>query len=286
MELLVKNINKTYGKKKRALCDVTMSFTPGIYGLLGPNGSGKSTLMNIITDNLKADGGVVLYDGESIHKRKEAYRAKIGYMPQQQAIYDNFTGEEFMWYMAALKGLDKKQAESRIESLIAMVNLGEEKGKKIGSYSGGMKQRILIAQALLNDPDILIMDEPTAGLDPSERIRIRNFLSEISENKIIIIATHIVSDIEFIAKEIILLKAGEIIDHGSPQQLLEELDGMVYEVETGLDEEYAQGDAYIVNIKMGSAGKIYRVISKKKLDGRNVKQVKAGLEELYMYHMI
>ena len=286
MELLVKNINKTYGKKKRALCDVTMSFTPGIYGLLGPNGSGKSTLMNIITDNLKADGGVVLYDGESIHKRKEAYRAKIGYMPQQQAIYDNFTGEEFMWYMAALKGLDKKQAESRIESLIAMVNLGEEKGKKIGSYSGGMKQRILIAQALLNDPDILIMDEPTAGLDPSERIRIRNFLSEISENKIIIIATHIVSDIEFIAKEIILLKAGEIIDHGSPQQLLDELDGMVYEVETGLDEEYAQGDAYIVNIKMGSAGKIYRVISKKKLDGRNVKQVKAGLEELYMYHMI
>ena len=286
MELLVKNINKTYGKKKRVLCDVTMSFTPGIYGLLGPNGSGKSTLMNIITDNLKADGGVVLYDGQSIHKRKEAYRAKIGYMPQQQAIYDNFTGEEFMWYMAALKGLDKKQAESRIESLIAMVNLGEEKGKKIGSYSGGMKQRILIAQALLNDPDILIMDEPTAGLDPSERIRIRNFLSEISENKIIIIATHIVSDIEFIAKEIILLKAGEIIDHGSPQQLLEELDGMVYEVETGLDEEYAQGDAYIVNIKMGSAGKIYRVISKKKLDGRNVKQVKAGLEELYMYHMI
>lgn len=286
MELLVKNINKTYGKKKRALCDVTMSFTPGIYGLLGPNGSGKSTFMNIITDNLKADGGVVLYDGQSIHKRKEAYRAKIGYMPQQQAIYDNFTGEEFMWYMAALKGLDKKQAESRIESLIAMVNLGEEKGKKIGSYSGGMKQRILIAQALLNDPDILIMDEPTAGLDPSERIRIRNFLSEISENKIIIIATHIVSDIEFIAKEIILLKAGEIIDHGSPQQLLEELDGMVYEVETGLDEEYAQGDAYIVNIKMGSAGKTYRVISKKKLDGRNVKQVKAGLEELYMYHMI
>lgn len=286
MELLVKNINKTYGKKKRALCDVTMSFTPGIYGLLGPNGSGKSTLMNIITDNLKADGGEVLYDGQSIHKRKEAYRAKIGYMPQQQAIYDNFTGEEFMWYMAALKGLDKKQAESRIESLIAMVNLGDEKEKKIGSYSGGMKQRILIAQALLNDPDILIMDEPTAGLDPSERIRIRNFLSEISENKIIIIATHIVSDIEFIAKEIILLKAGEIIDHGSPQQLLEELDGMVYEVETGLDEEYAQGDAYIVNIKMGSAGKIYRVISKKKLDGRNVKQVKAGLEELYMYHMI
>ena len=286
MELLVKNINKTYGKKKRVLCDVTMSFTPGIYGLLGPNGSGKSTLMNIITDNLKADGGVVLYDGQSIHKRKEAYRAKIGYMPQQQAIYDNFTGEEFMWYMAALKGLDKKQAESRIESLIAMVNLGEEKGKKIGSYSGGMKQRILIAQALLNDPDILIMDEPTAGLDPSERIRIRNFLSEISENKIIIIATHIVSDIEFIAKEIILLKAGEIIDHGSPQQLLEELDGMVYEVETGLDEEYAQGDAYIVNIKMESAGKISPEISKKKQDGRNVKQVKAGLEELYMYHMI
>ena len=224
MELLVKNINKTYGKKKRALCDVTMSFTPGIYGLLGPNGSGKSTLMNIITDNLKADGGVVLYDGESIHKRKEAYRAKIGYMPQQQAIYDNFTGEEFMWYMAALKGLDKKQAESRIESLIAMVNLGEEKGKKIGSYSGGMKQRILIAQALLNDPDILIMDEPTAGLDPSERIRIRNFLSEISENKIIIIATHIVSDIEKCADRILVIKDGQKVFDGTEQETGKDLE--------------------------------------------------------------
>ena len=230
MELLVKNINKTYGKKKRALCDVTMSFTPGIYGLLGPNGSGKSTLMNIITDNLKADGGVVLYDGESIHKRKEAYRAKIGYMPQQQAIYDNFTGEEFMWYMAALKGLDKKQAESRIESLIAMVNLGEEKGKKIGSYSGGMKQRILIAQALLNDPDILIMDEPTAGLDPSERIRIRNFLSEISENKIIIIATHIVSDIEKCADRILVIKDGQKVFDGTEQETGKDLESFYLDI--------------------------------------------------------
>ena len=124
-------------------------------------------------------------------------------MPQQQEIYDNFTGEEFLWYMAALKGLEKKYAKNKIDNLLKVVNLTSEKNKKIGSYSGGMKQRILIAQALLNDPDILIMDEPTAGLDPSERIRIRNFLSEMSENKIIIIATHIVSDIEFIAKEIL-----------------------------------------------------------------------------------
>lgn len=283
MELLVKNINKTYGKNKRALCDVNMCFTPGIYGLLGPNGSGKSTLMNIITDNLKADKGIVCYNGKTIQELKKSYREKIGYMPQQQAIYDNFTGEEFMWYMAALKGLDKHQAKTRIENLISMVNLSGEKNKKIGSYSGGMKQRILIAQALLNDPDILIMDEPTAGLDPTERIRIRNFLSEISENKIIIIATHIVSDIEFVAKEIILLKQGEVIDHGSPQQLLEKLEGKVYEVEVDLDEEYHQEGANIVNIKMGSTGKIYRVISEHEPDGHKFQQVKAGLEELYMY---
>ena len=177
MELRIKNISKTYGKSKKALCNVDISLTPGIYGLLGPNGSGKSTLMNIITDNLKADRGCVYYDGDPISKLGSKYREKIGYMPQQQEIYDNFTGEEFLWYMAALKGLEKKYAKNKIDNLLKVVNLTSEKNKKIGSYSGGMKQRILIAQALLNDPDILIMDEPTAGLDPSERIRIRNFLS-------------------------------------------------------------------------------------------------------------
>lgn len=286
MELVIKDISKSYGGKKAALNHVSIEFTPGIYGLLGPNGAGKSTLMNIITDNIKADSGQVLYNGEDIRSLKDKYRACLGYMPQQQVLYDNFTGEEFLWYMAALKGLDSKSCKKRIHELLRMVNLWTEKDKKIGSFSGGMKQRILIAQAMLNDPEILIMDEPTAGLDPSERIRIRNFLSTLSENKIIIIATHIVSDIEFIAKEIVLLKNGEIANAGEPQRLLTEISDKVYEIEVGMDEEYQCSGAKIANIRMGAGEKIYRVVQEESPNGYHYQKAKAGLEELYLYYFL
>ena len=286
MELTVKDVTKIYGSKKAALSHVSMTFTPGIYGLLGPNGAGKSTLMNIITDNIKTDGGNVLYNGTDIHTLKDKYRSRLGYMPQQQVLYDNFSGEEFLWYMAALKGMDKKSCKDRISELLNMVNLYTEKDKKIGSYSGGMKQRILIAQAMLNNPEILIMDEPTAGLDPSERIRIRNFLSTISENKIIIIATHIVSDIEFIAKEIILLRNGEIANSGQPQKLLTEISDKVYEIEVGMDEEYRWDGAKIANIRMGANEKIYRVVQDEPPEGYHYQKAKAGLEELYLYYFL
>ena len=286
MELTVKDVTKIYGSKKAALSHVSMTFTPGIYGLLGPNGAGKSTLMNIITDNIKTDGGNVLYNGTDIHTLKDKYRSRLGYMPQQQVLYDNFSGEEFLWYMAALKGMDKKSCKDRISELLNMVNLYTEKDKKIGSYSGGMKQRILIAQAMLNNPEILIMDEPTAGLDPSERIRIRNFLSTLSENKIIIIATHIVSDIEFIAKEIILLRNGEIANSGQPQKLLTEISDKVYEIEVGMDEEYRWDGAKIANIRMGANEKIYRVVQDEPPEGYHYQNAKAGLEELYLYYFL
>ena len=286
MELTVKDVTKIYGSKKAALSHVSMTFTPGIYGLLGPNGAGKSTLMNIITDNIKTDGGNVLYNGTDIHALKDKYRSLLGYMPQQQVLYDNFSGEEFLWYMAALKGMDKKSCKDRISELLNMVNLYTEKDKKIGSYSGGMKQRILIAQAMLNNPEILIMDEPTAGLDPSERIRIRNFLSTLSENKIIIIATHIVSDIEFIAKEIILLRNGEIANSGQPQKLLTEISDKVYEIEVGMDEEYRWDGAKIANIRMGANEKIYRVVQDELPEGYHYQKAKAGLEELYLYYFL
>ena len=286
MELTVKDVSKIYGGKKAALSHVSMTFTPGIYGLLGPNGAGKSTLMNIITDNIKTDGGNVLYNGTDIHTLKDKYRSRLGYMPQQQVLYDNFSGEEFLWYMAALKGMDKKSCKDRISELLNMVNLYTEKDKKIGSYSGGMKQRILIAQAMLNNPEILIMDEPTAGLDPSERIRIRNFLSTLSENKIIIIATHIVSDIEFIAKEIILLRNGEIANSGQPQKLLTEISDKVYEIEVGMDEEYRWNGAKIANIRMGANEKIYRVVQDELPEGYHYQKAKAGLEELYLYYFL
>ena len=279
-------MTKIYGSKKAALSHVSMTFTPGIYGLLGPNGAGKSTLMNIITDNIKTDGGNVLYNGTDIHALKDKYRSLLGYMPQQQVLYDNFSGEEFLWYMAALKGMDKKSCKDRISELLNMVNLYTEKDKKIGSYSGGMKQRILIAQAMLNNPEILMMDEPTAGLDPSERIRIRNFLSTLSENKIIIIATHIVSDIEFIAKEIILLRNGEIANSGQPQKLLSEISDKVYEIEVGMDEEYRWDGAKIANIRMGANEKIYRVVQDEPPEGYHYQKAKAGLEELYLYYFL
>ena len=250
MELALNCISKTYKKGSvKALDNFSVTLTPGVYGLLGPNGAGKSTLMNIITDNLNADCGEVVYGGENIKKLGKDYRAVLGYMPQQQGLYDDFTLNRFLWYMAALKGLKKKEAKEKITQLLETVNLTDAAHKKLGSFSGGMKQRALIAQALLNNPEILILDEPTAGLDPKERIRIRNFISEIAEDKIVLISTHVVSDIEFIAKEIILLKKGQLISHDSPNKLTKELENKVFEVEIQREDlKYFQDNYRVSNL--------------------------------------
>lgn len=213
-------ISKRYGKKT-ALNHISIKMEPGIYGLLGPNGAGKSTLMNIITDNLKPDVGKVLWNGKSIFEKNRAYRKILGYAPQQQGLYDRFTGKQFLGYMAALKEIEKKQMMSEIELAAKRVNLLERLDDKIGNYSGGMKQRLLVAQALMGQPEIVVLDEPTAGLDPKERVRIRETLDEISEHKIILVATHVVSDIESIANQIILLKEGDLVAMDSPGNLIE-----------------------------------------------------------------
>lgn len=211
---------KSYGKKP-ALNDIHIKMEPGVYGLLGPNGAGKSTLMKIITDNLTPDKGEVLWNGKSIFKKNQAYRKILGYAPQQQGLYDNFTGRKFLGYMAALKDISKNQIVKEIEISAKRVNLTERLDDKIKNYSGGMKQRLLVAQALMGQPQLLILDEPTAGLDPKERVRVRETLEEIAGDKIILVATHVVSDIESIAKEIIILKEGNLVAMDSPVNLIE-----------------------------------------------------------------
>lgn len=223
--LEIQKLNKHYGKKT-ALCDFSFTFKNGIYGLLGPNGAGKSTLMNIISGNLYGDrDSRLLWDGKDISLLGKAYRSSIGFMPQQQSVYENFTARRFLMYIAALKGIKTKEARNDTEKLLKTVELSDVADKKIGSFSGGMKQRILIAQALLGNPQLVLLDEPTAGLDPKQRVIIRNVVKELSKNKIIIISTHIVSDIENIADCIIIIKQGQIIASGSVEELCQSVRG-------------------------------------------------------------
>ena len=229
MELKIEQVTKTYGAK-HALNQFSVVLKEGIYGLLGPNGAGKSTLMNIITDNLAATSGTVYWEGKKIQSLGKQYREILGYMPQQQGMYDEFTVEHFLWYMASLKGMKRKDAKEQINQLLSVVNMTQNRKKLLKGLSGGMKQRVLLAQALLNDPKILILDEPTAGLDPKERIRIRNLISEIALNKIVLLATHVVSDIEYTAKELILMNEGVLIAKDTPSNLIKMVTNQVWEL--------------------------------------------------------
>lgn len=210
-------ITKKY-KDKLALNNISLTLDNGIYGLLGPNGAGKSTLMNVITGNIQPSSGNITWNGKDIKQLKSEYRSILGYAPQQQGLYD-FSGRRFLSYMAALKGISKKEMPDEITRALSYVNMTEKADKAIGTYSGGMKQRILIAQAILGNPKLIILDEPTAGLDPKERVRIREQIKTLSGDKIILVSTHVVSDIESIANEIILIKNGNIIDRDTVNAL-------------------------------------------------------------------
>lgn len=238
MELTISNLTKKYGVKV-ALCDFSYTFTPGIYGILGANGAGKSTLMNLITDNVRRTAGQILWDGRDILKLGASFRALVGYMPQQQGMYSDFSARAFLRYMADIKGVKRRQAHPQIEELLELVNLKADAHKKLGSFSGGMRQRVLLAQALLGEPKILILDEPTAGLDPKERQRLRNYIADLSKDRIVFLSTHIVSDIESIATDVLLMKDGALVRHGTPEELIASVQGKdledVYMAYLGVD---------------------------------------------------
>lgn len=235
MEIRISHLTKRFGDKT-ALDDVSLTLDAGVHALLGPNGAGKSTLINILTDSIERDKGEVLYNDYEITSLGAKYRELLGYMPQQQRLYDNYTAEEFLKYMAAVKGIAPARAREQIAELLKVVNLWEVRRKKVGGFSGGMKQRVLLAQALLGEPRILILDEPTAGLDPSERINIRNYIATVAQKMIVLFATHVVSDIECIAKDVIMIRDGRICKTGTPMELIDGMQGKVGELPCKLED--------------------------------------------------
>ena len=258
MKLILQNISKSYGSV-RALSDFSAELTPGIYALLGPNGSGKTTLMHILTDNLRADTGVVLYADEeqepqNVRDMGEDFREMLGFMPQYPGMYPNFTAKQFLQYVAALKGVGEKEKKRQRDALIDRqiteildeLELSDVAHRRIGTFSGGMKQRLALAQAVLGDSKILILDEPTAGLDPKQRIAVRNYISRIALDKIVIIATHVVSDVEFIAKEIIMLRKGEVLCMAPQQELLQKIADKVWTADVREDEVSAMQNKFTV----------------------------------------
>ncbi len=289
MTLTLHKITKSYGSTC-ALNAITVSLSPGIYALLGPNGSGKSTLMNILTDNLKADSGEITYSDdigapENVLHMGVRFREKIGFMPQYPGLYPNFSVERFMWYMAALKGLGKTEAKKQIPEILAAVELDDVPKRKIGALSGGMKQRLTLAQAVLGNPEILILDEPTAGLDPKQRIVIRNYISKIAFNKIVLIATHVVPDIEFIARNIIMLKKGVVVDNAPPHELIQKIEGKVWGISCNENEvQDIQNEFHVTNItrEENTGGVILRVLSDIQPTQLS-KQVIPTLEDYYLY---
>lgn len=285
MKLEIKNLSKRYGDKV-ALDDFSITLESGIYGLLGENGAGKSTLMNLITDNIKRDEGEILIQGKDILKYGDSFRSLVGYMCQQQGEFPDFSAYSFLMYMAELKGIAKREAREQSIQLLEKLNLSQVADKRVNGFSGGMKQRVMLAQALLGNPKILLLDEPTAGLDPRERIRIRNLISELSKNKIILLATHVVSDVACIADKILLMRQGELVTQGTAIELIDSIQNKVWErtcrkEELGiLQAKYPSG-----NVEQRREGLVFRVVGDDMESPFLQVNDNINLEDVYLYYL-
>jgi len=285
LRLLIENVSKRYkASEPYALRDLSLEIGPGILGLLGPNGAGKSTLMRIIATITKPTHGTVLWNGVDINKRPDEIRAVLGYLPQDFGVYPNLNADEFLRYMAAIKGVDPDVAKERIDDLLAFVNLIEARKRPLGDYSGGMKQRIGIAQALLNDPRVLIVDEPTVGLDTEGRVRFRHLLAELAGDRVVILSTHIVSDVEAAANDIAIINRGRLLVRSSPEELLKSVEGKVWDwVIPSAELPAAKQRHLISSIVRREDGLHTRVVAEKSPAGEARPASSPTLEEAYLY---
>jgi ABC-2 type transport system ATP-binding protein len=282
VRLQIENVTKQYGREVTALRGVTLDVGVGVLGLLGPNGAGKTTLMNILSTITKPSQGIVRWDGQDIATDPNAIRRVLGYLPQNFGVYPHLTAQEFLEYLAAVKGIESRTASRRITDLLQLVNLHEFRNRRLGKFSGGMRQRVGIAQALLNDPQLLIIDEPTVGLDPEERVRFRNLISDLATDRIVILSTHIVSDVETTATDIALVARGELLAHQSPEQLLASVEGRVWECVVASSDLPALKQRYLTGGALRRADGVHlRIVTDDPPAGAIA--VPPSLEEAYLY---
>lgn len=281
-ELELTEVTKAF-KNKTAVSNVSVCLGHGIYGLLGENGAGKTTLMRMLCGILKPTQGTICCDGMPILQMGGEYRRLLGYLPQDFGYYGDFSALRFLNYMAALKALPEEYARTRIDELLEMVDLAKERKNKLKTFSGGMLRRVGIAQALLNDPEILVLDEPTSGLDPGERVRFRNIISSLGKNRLVILSTHIVSDVEYIADKIMIMKAGQIMQAGDEAQILKEAEGCVWSCTVSEREADALGRQYVISNLRNQADQVQlRIVSAQK-PTENAEPAEVTLEDAYLY---
>ena len=283
MNLSIQSVSKQYRRDFWGLREFSLELTPGVLGLLGPNGAGKSTLMRILATVTEKTEGTITWNGMDTARYPDELRQVLGYLPQDFGVYPNLNAREFLEYMAAVKGLDEKSAKRRIEELLELVNLVSAAKRPLGGYSGGMRQRVGIAQALLNDPQLLIVDEPTAGLDPEERVRFRNLIADLSGERIVILSTHIVSDVEATATSIAIINKGQRVTHASPEYILQAVEGKVWTWIVSSEEFSKLKQIYLISSTARRADGVHVRVIAGQQPNASAEPVAANLEDAYLY---